>query len=108
LFFAEWLKNEMDIPQLLIKLLIAILCAALADVLVPRRIPGGIAGLILIGLAGIWLGEWGFALLRQEFGLNFAVFYWRIQGVLIIPAIIGCAIILYVVTAFINWARYGN
>jgi uncharacterized membrane protein YeaQ/YmgE (transglycosylase-associated protein family) len=98
----------MDIPQLLTKLLIAILCAGLAEVLVPRRILAGIVGLILIGLAGIWLGEWGFALLRQELGLNFAIFYWRIQGVLIVPAIIGCAIILYIVTAFIDWARYGD
>lgn len=98
----------MSIPHLLIKLLIAIICAGLADVLVPRRIPGGLAGLILIGLAGIWLGEWAFALLRQEFGINFAFLYWQIQGVLLIPAVIGCAIILYLVTAFLQWARYGS
>ncbi|MBF2047399.1 MAG: hypothetical protein EDM05_65335 [Leptolyngbya sp. IPPAS B-1204] len=98
----------MDIPQLLIKLLIALFCAALADVLIPRRVPGGITGLILIGLAGIWLGEWGFALLKREFGLSWAVLYWQVQGVLIVPAVIGCTIILYVVTAFMRWARYGS
>lgn len=98
----------MNISQLVIKLLIAAICAGLADVLIPRRIPGGFAGLILIGLAGIWLGEWGFALLKHEFGINFTFLYWQIQGVLIIPAIIGCAIILYVVTAFMQWGRYGS
>jgi uncharacterized membrane protein YeaQ/YmgE (transglycosylase-associated protein family) len=98
----------MTIAHLLIKLLIAIACALVADILVPRRIPGGLAGLIVLGLGGIWLGEWGFALLRQEFGINFAFLYWQIQGVLVIPAVIGCAILLYVVTALIQWARYGS
>lgn len=98
----------MSIPSLLIKLLIAVVCALLADILVPRRVPGGLVGLILIGLAGIWLGEWACALLRREFGIYFAFLYWQIQGVLIIPAVIGCAIILYLVTAFIRWARYGS
>ena len=51
----------MNIPQLVIRLLIAIACAGLADLLVPRRIPGGFAGLIVLGLAGIWFGEWSFA-----------------------------------------------
>lgn len=96
----------MNIPHILIKLLIAVVCAGLADVLVPRRIPGGLAGLILLGLAGIWFGEWAFALLRSQFGINFAFLYWQIQGVLILPAVIGCAILLYIVTTFISWARY--
>ncbi len=96
------------ISNIVIKLFIAIICAGFADILIPRRIPGGLAGLILIGLAGIWFGEWGFRLLRQEFGINFPVLYWQIQGVLIIPSVIGCAIILYLVTALIQWGRYGN
>lgn len=98
----------MNIAPLLIKLLIAIICAGLADILVPRRIPGGLAGLILIGLAGIWFGEWAIALLRQQFGFDFAFLYWQVQGVLIVPAVIGCAIILYLVTAFLQWARYSS
>jgi uncharacterized membrane protein YeaQ/YmgE (transglycosylase-associated protein family) len=98
----------MNIPHLLIKLLIAVVCAGLAHILVPRRVPGGLAGLVLIGLAGIWLGEWGFSLLRQEFGISFAFLYWQIRGVLIIPAVIGCTIVLYLVTAFIQWGRYGR
>ncbi|WP_088891190.1 hypothetical protein [Leptolyngbya ohadii] len=98
----------MDILHLLIRLVIAIGCAAAADVLIPRRIPGGLAGLILIGLTGVWIGEQGFALLRREFGIDFQFLYWQIQGVLIIPAIVGSAIVLYVVTAFIRWARYSS
>lgn len=98
----------MSVPHLVIKLLIAIICAGLADLLVPRRVPGGLAGLVLIGLAGIWVGEWGFALLKREFGINFTFLYWQIQGVLLIPAIIGCAIVLYLVTAFISWGRYSR
>lgn len=98
----------MSVPHLVIKLLIAVICAGLADLLVPRRVPGGLAGLILIGLTGIWVGEWGFTLLRREFGINFTFLYWQIQGVLMIPAIIGCAIVLYLVTAFMSWGRYSR
>lgn len=98
----------MDILHLLIKLVIAIGCAVVADMLIPRRIPGGLAGLILIGLTGVWVGEQGFALLRRQFGINFNFLYWQIEGVLIIPAIVGSAIVLYLVTAFIRWARYSS
>jgi uncharacterized membrane protein YeaQ/YmgE (transglycosylase-associated protein family) len=91
-----------SITTLLVKLVIAIVCASAANILVPRRIPGGLAGLILIGLAGIWLGEWAFALMRREFGLNFSFLYWQVQQVLIIPAIVGCAIVLYLVSALIQ------
>lgn len=98
----------MNVPNVFIKLLIAILCAGLADLLVPRRIPGGLAGLILIGLAGIWVGEWGFALFQERFGITFPWLYWQIQGVLLIPAVIGCAIVLYLITAFLSWARYSR
>ncbi|MBW4658625.1 MAG: hypothetical protein KME15_08120 [Drouetiella hepatica Uher 2000/2452] len=92
--------------NLLIKLVIAIACGSIANILVPRRIPGGLVGLILIGLAGIWLGEWAFALFRKEFGINFAFLYWQIQGVLVVPAIVGCAIVLYLISAFVRWGRF--
>jgi uncharacterized membrane protein YeaQ/YmgE (transglycosylase-associated protein family) len=98
----------MDLLQLLIKLLIAIGCAALADVLIPRQVPGGLVGLVLIGLAGVWVGEWGYGLLRQRFGIQFALLSWQLQGVPIIPAVIGSAIVLYLVTFFIRWGRYSN
>ncbi|GAB4377802.1 MAG: hypothetical protein Kow00121_28300 [Elainellaceae cyanobacterium] len=97
----------MDISNLFVKLIIALVCAGIANVLVPRRIPGKIVGLILIGLAGVVVGEWGFALLHQQFGLSFAFLYWNIQGVLIVPAILGSAIVLYLVTTVMKWWRYG-
>jgi uncharacterized membrane protein YeaQ/YmgE (transglycosylase-associated protein family) len=95
-----------NLTNLLVKLGIAIVCASAANILVPRRIPGGLAGLILIGLAGIWLGEWAFDLMRREFGLNFSFLYWQVQQVLIIPAIVGCAIVLYLVSALIQGWRF--
>lgn len=97
----------MDLSNFLIKLVIAIGCAVAASLLVPRRVPGKFLGLVLIGLAGVVVGEWGFALLRQEFGLNFRVLYWNLEGVLIVPAVVGSAIVLYLVTALMKWGRYG-
>jgi uncharacterized membrane protein YeaQ/YmgE (transglycosylase-associated protein family) len=98
----------MDLYHLLIKLVIAIVCAVIANVLVPRRIPGQFTGLVLIGLAGVWFGEWSFALMMRRFGLNYSFLHWQIQGVFIIPAVIGCAIVLYVITAVVRWWRYGS
>ena len=95
-----------SLTTLLVKLVIAIVCASAANFLVPRRIPGGLAGLILIGLAGIWLGEWAFLLMRREFGLNFSFLYWQVQQVLIVPAIVGCAIVLYLVSGLIQGWRF--
>lgn len=97
----------MELSNLLIKLIIAIACAVAANVLVPRRIPGKFLGLMLIGLVGVWVGEWGFSLLRREFGLNFAFLDWNVAGVLIVPAVVGCAIVLYLVTTVMKWGRYG-
>lgn len=98
----------MDISTLLVQLMIALVCAGLATILIPRRIPGKLAGLILIGLGGVWLGQWAFALFRERFGLNLEILQWGIQGVPIIPSIVGSAIILYVVTSFLRWGHYGN
>lgn len=98
----------MDFTNLLVKLVIAIGCAVIANFLIPRSIPGKFAGMILIGMAGVVVGEWGFSLLRQQFGLNFPFLYWNIEGVLIIPAIIGSVIVLYLVTTLLHWWRYGT
>jgi uncharacterized membrane protein YeaQ/YmgE (transglycosylase-associated protein family) len=94
--------------HVLIQLIIAIACAGIANILVPRQIPGKFAGLILIGLTGVWLGEWGHALLRQAYGLDYHVLQWQIEGVTVIPAILGSTIILYMVTAVLKWMRYGT
>lgn len=96
----------MDIPHLIVQIVIAILCAGIATILIPRRIPGKLIGMIAIGLAGVWLGEWGAELLRQGYGINYSFLNWNIEGVPIVPAIIGSAIILYLVTSFLKWGRY--
>lgn len=96
----------MDLTRIFVQIVVAIVCAGLANILIPRKIPGKLAGLVLLGFAGVWVGEWGFRLLRSEFGVNYPFLYWQIQGVLLIPAIIGSAIVLYLVTAFLKWGKY--
>lgn len=98
----------MDLTHFLVQLILAIACAGVATVLVPRRIPGKMLGLVLIGLGGVWLGEWSFKLLNQRFGLDFPFLHWSLEDVPIIPSVIGSAIILYIVTTFLKWGRYGS
>lgn len=98
----------MDIKYLLIQLLIAIVCAAIAGILVPREIPGKAIGLVIIGLSGVYLGGWTSRYLQQQYDFNPPFLTWEIEGVQIIPSIIGSAIVLYLVTAFLSWGRYGN
>ncbi|MBF2077398.1 MAG: hypothetical protein IGR76_02470 [Synechococcales cyanobacterium T60_A2020_003] len=96
----------MDISTLLVQLAIALVCAGLATVLLPRRIPGKLAGLILIGLGGVWLGSWAAELFRQRFGLDLPFLHWDFQGVPIIPSVLGSTVILYVVTTLLKWGHY--
>ncbi|HEY9816150.1 MAG TPA: hypothetical protein V6D20_10195 [Candidatus Obscuribacterales bacterium] len=96
----------MDIGHLLVRFVLAVACAVLANVLIPRRIPGKAFGLVIIGIIGVFFGEWAFALLRQEFGIDHAALRWNIQNVRIIPGVIGSAVILYVVTLMLQWGKY--
>jgi uncharacterized membrane protein YeaQ/YmgE (transglycosylase-associated protein family) len=96
----------MDISDLLIRFALAVVCAGLANVLIPRRIPGKVFGLVVIGIVGVFFGEWAFMLLRQEFGIDHEVLRWQIQNVPILPAVIGSAVILYVLTLVLQWAKY--
>jgi uncharacterized membrane protein YeaQ/YmgE (transglycosylase-associated protein family) len=96
----------MDITQLAIQIVVAIVAAGIANVLVPRRIPGRLPGLIIIGLVGVWVGEWGFRLMQQRFNFYWPILSWDIQGVQIIPAILGSAIVLYLVTLLIKITRF--
>ncbi len=94
--------------RLLVQLLIALGCAGVATLLLPRRIPGKIFSLILIGLAGVWLGEWGLGYLKNSLGISIAALDWSFQGVPLIPSVIGSIVILFVVTAFLSWGRYNR
>lgn len=99
----------MTMTRLLVQIVIAVVCAGVATMLLPRKIPGKALGLLVIGLAGVWLGEWVIHFLQTQYNLTPPeIVLWSIQGVPILPAIAGSAIILYVVTAFISWGRYGS
>jgi uncharacterized membrane protein YeaQ/YmgE (transglycosylase-associated protein family) len=98
----------MDLSHLAIQLLIAIACAGLANILIPRQVPGKFLGLIVIGLVGVWVGEFGFALLRTRYGLDDPILRYGFEGVPIIPSVIGSAIVLYTVTTFMSWGRYNR
>ncbi len=97
----------MNLTRLLVQVLIALACAGVATVLLPRKIPGRLFGLALIGLAGVWLGEWILNYLGNTYDLPIPAFLtWNVEGVPIVPAIVGSAIILYAVTTFLTWGRY--
>lgn len=96
----------MDVTQLAIQIIVAILAAGVANILVPRRIPGRLPGMIVIGLVGVWVGEWGFRLMQQRFNVYLPILSWDIEGVQIIPAVLGSAIVLYLVTLLIKITRF--
>lgn len=98
----------MDLTRLLVQLVIALICAGIATLLLPRKVPGKMLGLLLIGLAGVMLGEWVVAYLQRTFSLSFPPLEWSVQDVPIVPAIAGSAVVLYVVTAFLSWGRYNR
>lgn len=98
----------MDLSHVVVQLVVAIVCAGIANILIPRQIPGKFLGLMLTGLVGVWLGETVFKLLKTQQDLNYPFLYWGIGGVPVIPSIIGCAIIIYLVTTFIQWGHYNR
>jgi uncharacterized membrane protein YeaQ/YmgE (transglycosylase-associated protein family) len=98
----------MDPVHLIVQVLIALGCGLAANVLIPRQIPGRVIGLFLVGFLGVLVGEWGYHLLRQQFSLNLTILQWSVEGVPIIPSIIGSAIVLYVVTSFLRWGNYSR
>lgn len=99
--------ESITITRLGVQLVIAILCAGVAKALVPRRTPGHILGLVLIGLFGVWVGEWLIGYLGQIYDLRpFSFLYWDIQRVKIIPAIVGSTLVMYLLKLVLQWGRY--
>jgi uncharacterized membrane protein YeaQ/YmgE (transglycosylase-associated protein family) len=111
LFLSHWFsqKTPMDeLIRLLIQVLIAVGCATAATILIPRQVPGKALGLALIGLIGVFVGQWIAEQLLSQYNLATPWLEWDFQGVAIVPSIIGSMIVLYLVTAFLSWGRYGN
>ncbi|NJP08405.1 MAG: hypothetical protein HC866_02140 [Leptolyngbyaceae cyanobacterium RU_5_1] len=98
----------MNLAHLAVQLMIAIACGILGNMLIPRQIPGKFLGLILIGFVGVWFGEGVYRMLKANHGLNYDFLKWSIEGVPIVPASIGCAIVIYLVTSFLKWGRYSQ
>ncbi len=97
-----------DLISLLVQVLIAMASAFAANILVPRQVPGKLLGLVLIGLIGVFVGQWVANYLLQQYSFTLPWLTWSFQGVPVVPSIIGSTIVLYVVTAFLSWGRYGN
>ncbi|MBD2105954.1 hypothetical protein [Nodosilinea sp. FACHB-13] len=97
-----------DLISLLVQVLIAMACAFAANILVPRQVPGKLLGLVLIGLIGVFVGQWVADYLLQRYSFSLPWLTWNFQGVPLVPSIIGSTIVLYIVTAFLSWGRYGN
>ncbi|NET09828.1 MAG: hypothetical protein F6K16_35035, partial [Symploca sp. SIO2B6] len=78
---------ELEFTRLGVQFVVAIVCAGVANTLIPRRVPGKLIGFIFVGLLGVWLGEWLFRYLSGLYSLNYPFLHWQIQQVKIIPAI---------------------
>jgi uncharacterized membrane protein YeaQ/YmgE (transglycosylase-associated protein family) len=97
-----------ELIRLLVQIFIALACAFMANILIPRQVPGKLLGLILIGLVGVLVGEWTVNYLLEQYQFTLPWLTWNFKDVPIVPSIIGSTIVLYVVTAFLSWGRYGN
>jgi uncharacterized membrane protein YeaQ/YmgE (transglycosylase-associated protein family) len=104
--FCRKLGGLMTLSKIFIQLVVALVCAGIANVLIPREIPGKTLGLLIIGLAGVLLGEWVVDFLKQTYNLHLAFLEWEFREVPIIPAIIGSTLVLYVFTGVFSWGRY--
>lgn len=99
--------ETVNISRLGVQLVVALICAGIGHTLIPRRIPGHLFGLVLVGLFGVWVGEWLIDYLGQMYNLKqFSFLYWDIQQVRILPAIVGCTLVMYLLQIFLQWGRY--
>ena len=81
----------MGATSFLLMLLVAAVVGIIAEILIPGRIPAGLAGAIIAGLVGAWVGGWLFQLV-----LGTSVVGTVIEGIAIIPAAVGAAIVVLV------------
>jgi uncharacterized membrane protein YeaQ/YmgE (transglycosylase-associated protein family) len=79
----------MTILGFILFLLVALLCAWVADSLLPGNMPGGFWGAALIGLIGAWLGD----SMLGRWGPN-------IGGVFPVQTIIGAGILVFLLSLY--------
>ena len=85
-YFALTCREDvMGVLAFILYLIVAALCAWIADYLVPGTIPGGFFVAMIVGILGAWVGT----SLMGALGPSLA-------GVAILPAIIGSAIVIFV------------
>jgi uncharacterized membrane protein YeaQ/YmgE (transglycosylase-associated protein family) len=75
---------SMDIVALILYLIVAAVCAFIAEKLVPGGIPGGFFTSAIFGIIGAWIG----GSLMGSFGPSLA-------GVSLVPCIVGSAILVF-------------
>jgi uncharacterized membrane protein YeaQ/YmgE (transglycosylase-associated protein family) len=84
----------MSIILFVLYLIVAAVCAALAERLVPNTVPGGFFTSAIVGIIGGWLG----VNLMGGVGPELA-------GMPLIPCIIGSAIFVFVISIVSRWIR---
>jgi uncharacterized membrane protein YeaQ/YmgE (transglycosylase-associated protein family) len=78
---------KMSILTFLLFLIVAAVCAGIAEYVVPGRVPGGFLTLAIIGIIGAWIG-----------GSLFGTIGPALFGVTLIPTILGAAILVFVLS----------
>ncbi len=79
----------MDILMFIMYCIVAAVCAGIAAYLVPGTIPGGFLVSVIFGILGAWLGT----SMIGGFGPD-------LFGVPIVPAILGSALLVFVLSLF--------
>ncbi len=83
-----------NVLGVVVQLVIAGLVGALADAVVPGRIPFGWLGAILAGLIGSWIGVQLFGRIGPE-----------LAGIPVISALVGAVILAFMVEILFGWSR---
>lgn len=84
----------MSIILFILYLVVAAICAALAEKLVPNTVPGGFFTSAVVGIIGGWLG----VNLVGSVGPDLA-------GMPLIPCILGSAVFVFVISIVARWVR---
>ncbi|MEO0458591.1 MAG: hypothetical protein AAF152_18710 [Cyanobacteria bacterium P01_A01_bin.114] len=95
----------MDLSKIFIQLMIALICATVANLVIPKRIPGKSLGPLVVGFGGVVVGEWVVDFLQSTFNFSPAFLHWDIYEVPIIPALLGAILVLYGLTALVGMSK---